>query len=115
MLEAPEMFPKGFHPKLQTLSPDILTDAKARRRRSVKGLKYRFIDFGISSAYGSFKQRERIWGRACQDMTVPEFQTVELYDPFKVDLYTLGNVFKQTFLEVCVFERELNKATTDFD
>ena len=106
LLDAPQMFPDGFHPALQSLAPDILTSVKPRRRRFVKGLKYRFIDFGSSLAYPSSERRERVWGMACQDRTVPEHQKVALYDPFKVDLYTLGNVFKRTFVEVS--KRELS-------
>ena len=115
MMDSRPLYTAPVHPWKTWMRRDWTGPARPPSTRTENPVKYYFIDFGISSSYASFKQRERIWGTACQDGTVPEFQVVDLYDPFKVDLYTLGNVFKQIFLEVCVCDRELNKATTDFD
>lgn len=100
MLEAPQMFPKGFHSQLQLSLPDLSKRASSRRRRQIMGIKYHLIGFGISSSFQSFEARKRVWGQLCQDQTVPELESVGYYDPFKVDIYTLGNVFKTTLIEV---------------
>lgn len=104
MLDAPQMFPEGFHPELQTRTPDFSRRAKARRRRLTRSVKYCFIDFGISSSFESLDQRERVRGWSCQDKTVPELKTGKPYDPFKVDIYTVGNVFKTTLTEVLLHD-----------
>ena len=102
MLDAPQMFPNGFHPELQGLKLDISGRAEARRRRSSKGLKYLFIDFGISSSFNSFEQRGKVQGWACQDTTVPELRAGKPYDPFKVDIFVLGNLFRKVICEVSI-------------
>ena len=100
MMESNEMFPKGFHPRSPSMLPDFSGFAVYDRRRLVPNLKYRFIDFGISSLFDSYEAREKVHGRFCQDRTVPELARQGPYDPFKVDIYTLGNVFKETLVEV---------------
>lgn len=101
MLDAPDMFPKGWHAERQSILPDFSGLVRARRRKFTRGIKYRFIDFGISRAFESYEARKKVIGSACQDKTVPEFQTGEFYDPFKLDIYTLGNVFKKRLIEAC--------------
>ncbi|KAF9475438.1 hypothetical protein BDN70DRAFT_883694 [Pholiota conissans] len=62
-------------------------------RWSVRPVQYYVIDFGISLQLpGKDVLTIGEWGR---DRTVPEMSNTEWYDPFKVDVYQLGNVFMQ--------------------
>jgi hypothetical protein len=57
------------------------------------------IDFGLSRRYEDVGPHLELpgWGG---DKTVPEFRTGELYDPFLVDVYCLGNVVREYFTQV---------------
>ena len=99
MMYAPLMFPKSFHPGSPSMLPDFSGIVKPRRRKWTRGIKYIFIDFGHSYAFESFEKRELVMGARCQDITVPEIPKSLEYDGFKVDLYTLGNLYKNTFIK----------------
>ena len=100
--ESGKMYPKGFHPASQNMELDFSQVARPRRRRSTNGLKYIFIDFGISSQFGSLEKRELVKGCMAQDPTIPELSDDVPYDPFAVDVYTLGNLYKVELLGVCL-------------
>ena len=95
------MFPNGYHPFSQSFESDYGRVARPKRRREAKGIKYTIIDFGISSKYASEEDREFVYGCMAADLTVPELSDNLPYDPFPVDVYTLGNVYKNELLEVC--------------
>lgn len=104
MMDGREMFPDGYCP-IPSLS-DMRLDLKGRAKkhtRTERPPKYYFIDFGISKRYDPEHGPARevpIWGG---DKTVPEFQTSdEPMDPFPTDIYYLGNVIKEHFLQVGV-------------
>ncbi|KAG6834335.1 hypothetical protein H0H93_010363 [Arthromyces matolae] len=68
--------------------------------RTVTPIKYYFIDFDLSEVFGPNDVRLRIppWGG---DRTVPEHKLPydPPCDPFPVDVYCLGNVIRQGFLD----------------
>ena len=99
--EKGQMFPRGYHPHNQEIEPDYSQVAKYKPRRDAKGIKYMLIDFGISSQFPSFEDRERVVGCMAADATIPELSPDVPYDPFALDVYTLGNVYKEELLEVC--------------
>ena len=94
------MFPKGFHPGNQYFDADFNRVALPKRRRGARGIKYMIIDFGLSSQFASFEERELVVGCMAQDATVPELSDDYPYAPFAVDVYTLGNVYKTELLRV---------------
>ena len=94
------MFPKGFHPINQICKPNVHGWAESKRRRGARGIKYMIIDFGISSQFGSREERKLVAGRVAQDPTIPELSLYRRYDPFAVDVYTLGKVYKMELLRV---------------
>ena len=98
--EKGQMFPKGFHPNFQSFEADFSWTADPKRRRGARGIKYMIIDFGLSTQFASFQERENVVGRMAQDATIPELSDRYPYDPFAVDVYTLGNVYGTEFLEV---------------
>ena len=100
--EKGQMFPKGFHPNFQSFEADFSWVADPKRRRGARGIKYMIIDFGLSTQFASFQERENVVGCMAQDATIPELSDDLPYDPFAVDVYTLGDVYKTDFLRVRV-------------
>ncbi|OCB87840.1 hypothetical protein A7U60_g4974 [Sanghuangporus baumii] len=91
----------GFHPSDQDVTAgDITVLACPRTRRDVGFVKYYFTDFGLSSHFDEPKVLRLVVGNRAQDTDVPELSNVIPYDPFPVDVFTLGNVFKRNFLDV---------------
>ncbi|OCB87837.1 hypothetical protein A7U60_g4970 [Sanghuangporus baumii] len=103
---------KGFHPSDQDMTAaDVMILAKPKTRRDVGFVKYYFTDFGISSLFDDPSRPRVVVGNRAQDLEVPELSTVIPYDPFAVDVFTLGNVFKRHFLDVCT---QLFSARADY-
>ncbi|KAL5513541.1 hypothetical protein ACEPAH_3940 [Sanghuangporus vaninii] len=78
---------------------DITALACPRTRRDVGFVKYYFTDFGLSSYFDDPKFLRLVVGNRAQDTDVPELSNFIPYDPFPVDVFTLGNVFKRNFLD----------------
>jgi len=97
MMDAGRMFPRGFHPVKDLLLHDILSPAPFIPRRDV-GVKYYFVDYGISSYFPTGSEPRLVLGRDGRDQDVPELSDEVPYDPFKVDIFTIGNVLG---LEYC--------------
>lgn len=74
--------------------------AKALRRCDVEGVLYYVTDFGISTRFTDPNEPRLVRGIDCQDKEVPELSQWTEYDPFPVDIFTLGNVFKKKLLGV---------------
>lgn len=99
MMDGTAMYPEGFHPSVQIMHPSGMKIAPVLRRCDVPSVKYYFIDFGIS-----YNKREGesglLTGNDGQDRDVPELSIKVPYDPFLVDVFILGNVYRKTFLLV---------------
>ncbi|KDQ20889.1 hypothetical protein BOTBODRAFT_26901 [Botryobasidium botryosum FD-172 SS1] len=101
MMDAKDIFPSGFHPQRTYLTPDASHWAPVRPRYQVPFPKYYFIDFGISTRFLE-GESPLVTGTDGQDKTVPEFKAngAPAYDPFPVDIYILGNVYKNDLLSI---------------
>jgi hypothetical protein len=97
-MDATHMFPRGFHPVKDILLPNILSPAPIIPRRDV-GVRYYFIDYGISS-YFPTGSRNLVLGRDGRDQEVPELSDEVPYDPFKVDIFTIGGVLRRELYNV---------------
>ncbi|KAI0041908.1 hypothetical protein FA95DRAFT_1564896 [Auriscalpium vulgare] len=95
-MDARAMYPEGFHPVHDTWTPTKSGQAKRLSRLEV-GVKYYFIDYGISSYYPSGTQRTLVTGDLGRDREVPELSKDIPYDPFKVDIFIIGNALRQEF------------------
>jgi len=100
MMDATHMYPLGFHPVRDRFLNDVSTRAPVIPRSEL-GVKYYFVDFGISSYFPLGSQGGLVYGTAGRDQDVPELSDEIPYDPFKVDIFTIGNVFRKLFHEVC--------------
>lgn len=65
----------------------------SRDRWDVRPVKYYFIDFELSTRYPAGQIGILDVGVLGQDRSVPESSNTVPYDPFKMDIYQLGNAF----------------------
>jgi len=99
MMDPRPMYPDMYHPQATNFTRDW-KDFARRRTRTARPVKYYLIVFGLSREYDVNDAAPRgypIWGG---DKTVPEFQeSDEPCDPFPTDIYYLGSMIRQDFLQ----------------
>ncbi|KAF8519873.1 kinase-like domain-containing protein [Hysterangium stoloniferum] len=97
MMDASEMYPKGYHPVRLSKSKDLRHYA-THYTRTERPPMYYLLDFGLSHHYPEIRLDIPVRGG---DKSVPEFQGEghkTPYDPFPVDVYYLGNIIFEKFL-----------------
>lgn len=97
-MDASAMFPQGFHPIVQTRLPDVSGRAPVLSR-SVVPVKYYYIDFGISTRFTSDAPR-LVVGTLGLDEEPPELSDSIPYDPFKLDVFLIGNLIRRELYDV---------------
>ena len=100
MMDPAPLFSEIPHPGVPCMCYNFQHKVK-RYTRTSHPTKYYFIDFGISMQFESYRRRELVIGDIAQDQTVPELSRNVPYDPFAVDIYTLGNIYKEEVIKVC--------------
>ena len=98
-MDADAMYPEGFHPIGLNLTPDYSGYAK-RTSRSAAGVKYYFVDFGISVHIPDSVNPKLVTGFLGRDRDPPELSDSTPYDPFKLDIFIIGNMLGQEFYTV---------------
>jgi hypothetical protein len=98
-MDATHMYHLGFHP-VESIFLDDKKTVAPRISRLEAGVKYYFVDYGISSYFPPGSRRELVVGIAGRDRDVPELSNNVPYDPFKVDIFTIGNVLRGEFQAV---------------
>jgi hypothetical protein len=97
-MDGRRLFPEGFNARYPWAKPSSLGDARHQSRTSVGRIKYFYIDFGLSTYHGPGSPKVAL-GTFGRDRDAPELSNTIPYDPFKLDVRILGNVFKE-LLEV---------------
>ena len=101
MMDATGMFPHGFHPVVTESLPNVRTLARPKLRAgAVPPVKYYFIDFGISVQFPPNAPHRQVLGVDCVDKEVPELSLTHPYDPFKVDIFLIGNMLRRKIHDV---------------
>ena len=100
MLDGAPLYPEGFHPTMQGLNSTLLRRAKSLQRSEVQSVKYYITDFGLSTHFDNVDGPRMVTGAIAADAEVPELSSTIPYDPFPVDVFTLGNVYKKEFVHV---------------
>ena len=100
LMDADAMFPEGFHPVRYSYKRDYSGWA-TYIPRSVAGVKYYYADFGIS-VHIPEEPRKFVTGVLGRDQEPPELSATIPYDPFKLDIFIIGNMLKQEFCEVII-------------
>lgn len=99
MLDPTPLYPRLYHPIRDWRSMDFKTKPKHYSRTS-KPTKYYFIDFGLSRKYEPDAGPPLEFPILGGDKTVPEFQNSdEACNPFPTDIYYLGNLIREDFLQ----------------
>jgi len=96
MMDADAMYPGGFHPVKLSYTPDRSSRA-AHITRAIAGVKYYFVDFGISVHTSDTSSPTLVTGSDGRDQDPPELSDDDLYDPFKLDIFIIGNMFDREF------------------
>jgi len=99
LLDADAMYPEGFHPVALNTAADYSGRAKYMSRTSV-GAKYYYVDFGISVYIPEAVSPKLVTGTHGRDRGPPELSDVNPYDPFKLDIFIIGNMLEQDFYQV---------------
>jgi hypothetical protein len=105
-MDADAMYPEGFHPISLNHTPDYSGLAKYTSRTAVGGVKYYFIGFGISVHIPKNLGEQMVTGIMGRDRDPPELSETKPYDPFKLDVFIIGNMLKREFQEVNMFPCE---------
>lgn len=64
------------------------------------GVRYLYVDFGISTYFPPGSKQRLVTGILGRNQNVPELSKTVPYDPFKVDIFSLGQVFERVFTDV---------------
>ena len=100
MFDSSEMYPLGFHPAQINRTRDSEgRDRRAKRyTRTQRPRRYYLIDFGLSRHYRSREALDEPLRGG--DKSAPEHQSRALCNPFHTDIYHLGNLVRQEFMQV---------------
>lgn len=101
MMDSSKMIPGGFHPQRPFTENGVRFKLKWKSRTSVAPVDYYIIDFGLSSWFRDPTVDTRTTGKYGQNKKVPEFQSPDPHNTFKVDIYQLGDVINE-LMEVSV-------------
>ena len=97
MFDPSGMYPHGFHPVKMDRSRDFKGRAK-RYTRTQRPPRYYLIDFGLSRQYHSRNALDAPLRGG--DKSAPEHRNATRCNPFYTDIYYLGNVVQQEFIQV---------------
>ncbi|KLO13853.1 hypothetical protein SCHPADRAFT_852018 [Schizopora paradoxa] len=98
MMDAPSIFPRGFHPtNIATDRGGVFSITTIPRYKATGPIRYYLIDFGISRIYEPDEEHLYI-GDDGADRDIPELSDDVAYDPFRADVFILGNILKKHFI-----------------
>ncbi|KAL1945402.1 hypothetical protein VTO73DRAFT_2253 [Trametes versicolor] len=95
MMNGSVLFPQGHHPVWTYRSPDNVYDLTPLQRMD-HPVRYFYVDFGLSVRFQPGAST-LVVGDVGRDAEVPELSWDVPYDPFKADIYALGNLFDKEF------------------
>ncbi|KAH9014237.1 hypothetical protein EDB85DRAFT_2030497 [Lactarius pseudohatsudake] len=96
MLDPSRMYPNGFHPTQINRRPDFRGRAK-RHTRTGRPPRYYLIDFGLSRKYASRDAFDAPLRGG--DKSAPEHRDGGRCNPFQTDIYHLGNLVREEFIQ----------------
>ncbi|CCL99642.1 uncharacterized protein FIBRA_01662 [Fibroporia radiculosa] len=101
MMDPMLLYPRLYHPINTHRNRDLTGNAK-HFTRTERPPKYYYVDFGLSHKYDVDVSDPRVHPILGGDKSVPEFQGEgynQTWNPFKTDIYYLGNFIRQNFLK----------------
>jgi hypothetical protein len=97
MFDPSEMYPRGHHPVLLDRSLDFKGRAKCYSRTE-RPPRYYLINFGLSRRYQSRDALDEPLRGG--DKSAPEHRHGGRCNPFRTDIYYLGNLIREYFMTV---------------
>ncbi|KAG1848167.1 kinase-like domain-containing protein [Suillus tomentosus] len=99
MMDAKDLYAEPYHPVMLHMKRDF-SGFVSHYTRTQRPPKYYFIDFGLSRRYDAIEETPLEYPIFGGDKSVPEFQSnVDVpMNPFPTDIYYLGNVVREQFL-----------------
>ncbi|KLO13854.1 hypothetical protein SCHPADRAFT_915136 [Schizopora paradoxa] len=101
MLDAPSMFPRGFHPSDYFQDHSGVHQIKVLPPCKASGpVRYYFADFRHSIDVGQ-DAKHLIFGYehpVGADFDAPEWTAIGTYDPFRADVFIIGKIFNEKFI-----------------
>ncbi|THH00585.1 hypothetical protein EW145_g7052 [Phellinidium pouzarii] len=97
MMDASSLYPEDVHPSMQERNKKGIDDAKSHRRIDSRSVKYYFVDFGLSMFLND-DGNCFVLEREAPNQDVPELSVPVLYDAPPVNIFILGNVYRNNFL-----------------
>ena len=101
MLDPSGMYPSGFHPVQINRSRDFRGKPQ-RYNRTQRPPRYYLIDFSLSRKY--FSRNVLDEPLVGDDKSAPEHQYKRWCNPFRTDIYHLGNLVRECFMKVVLLE-----------
>ncbi|KAJ7159441.1 hypothetical protein C8R46DRAFT_370641 [Mycena filopes] len=94
LMDASRVIPRGWRFTVPYTHTGEAVGIDSEPRHSVVPVEYFIIDFGLSTSFPADTSMDdaREVGRYGQDKSVPELSDTIPYNPFKIDIYQLGNV-----------------------
>ena len=106
MLGPSGMYPEGYHPVQLNRSLDFKGRAK-QYTRTERPPRYYLIDFGLSRQYPSrdalddpLRRGDKAAPEHGGEKPAPEHRLRERCNPFRTDIYDLGNIIRTHFMQV---------------
>ncbi|CAL1702594.1 unnamed protein product [Somion occarium] len=100
LMDATSMYPQGFHPVNLAAQPSFHGRASYVSRSSApKPVRYFYVDFGYSVHIPPSAPEKLVVGDLGRDQAPPELSAEVPYDPFKLDIFLIGNVFRKQFYQ----------------
>jgi hypothetical protein len=98
------MYPEGWHPVRTYMKRDYSDEVKPYTRTQ-RPPRYYFIDFGISRRFSPDDPSPSEYPILGGDKSAPEFRkSADKCNPFPTDVYYLGNMIRQDFIQVSVWD-----------
>ena len=101
MMDADAMYPEGFHP-VKVMHKRDFSGWATYTPRSVAGVRYYFADFGISVHLPEEDRHKLVTGNMGRDQDPPELSATIPYNPFRLDVFIIGNMFRQELCNVII-------------
>ena len=102
MMDGRPLFPQGHHPVRLGYSIDGLCEVTPLSRTE-NPVRYYYIDFDLSIRFAEGEPHLAL-GDVGREDKVPELSSDIPYNPFKVDVFALGNMYYKEFYLVCCFK-----------
>ncbi|KZV68700.1 hypothetical protein PENSPDRAFT_753942 [Peniophora sp. CONT] len=96
LVDASALFPDGHHPIKLEFTPDYRKVVRPLPR-SKDDVRDYYVDFGISSHIPSGSPSVLVTGISGRNQNVSGLSETVPYDPFKVDIFSMGQVFEEVF------------------